>query len=191
MTPGAHLLSSWLIANSFALGRRERRLVTLAGFIPDLDGIGLVLDQVNHLRHQESFYYESYHHLFGHNLLAGVVIAVVFGLVATRSKIKTMALSLLTFHLHLVCDLVGSKGPDGYRWPIAYLYPFFPKVELSWSGQWELNAWPNTVFLLLALAGAILWSAKQRYSFVEVFSVRLDREIFSAIERRWPARSVP
>jgi hypothetical protein len=62
---------------------------------------------------------------------------------------------------------------------------------MSWSGQWELNAWPNNVLLFLTLATAILWSARQRYSLVEVFSSRLDEEIFSAIERRWPAKFVP
>ena len=187
MTPGAHLLSSWLIANSFGLGRRERRLVTLAGIIPDLDGIGLIMDQINLIQHHETFYYESYHHLFGHNLFTGLGIAIAVSLIAVKCKIKLFSLSLLVYNFHLLCDILGSKGPDGYQWPIKYLYPVFPRYEMVWSGQWELNAWQNNVFLIAMLGIAILWSYKQRYSFVEVFSARLDHEVFLALDRRWPA----
>ncbi len=64
----------------------------------------------------------------------------------------TALLVFISFHLHLLCDLIGARGPDGDQWPIPYLKPFSNSVQLAWHGQWALNAWQNfaiTGFLLL------------------------------------------
>ena len=53
-------------------------------------------------------------------------------------------------HLHILCDVIGSKGPDGYHWPIFYFYPLDSEIALSWQYQWELNAWPNMLIMLVA-----------------------------------------
>jgi len=29
--------------------------------------------------------------------------------------------------------MLGSRGPDGYQWPIPYLSPFSSAVQLSWK----------------------------------------------------------
>ncbi len=65
----------------------------------------------------------------------------------------TALLVFISFHLHLLCDLIGARGPDGDQWPIPYLKPFSNAIQLTWHGQWALNAWQNFVitgFLLLA-----------------------------------------
>jgi inner membrane protein len=65
----------------------------------------------------------------------------------------TAFLVFISFHLHLLCDLIGARGPDGDQWPIPYLKPFSNSVQLTWHGQWALNAWQNfviTAFFLLA-----------------------------------------
>jgi inner membrane protein len=65
----------------------------------------------------------------------------------------TALLVFISFHLHLLCDLIGARGPDGDQWPIPYLKPFSNSIQLTWHGQWALNAWQNFVitgFLLLA-----------------------------------------
>ncbi len=187
MSPGAHLLASWAVANASGLARRERRLVTLAGVIPDLDGVGVVADILNGWRGVESDVFQRYHHLWAHNALAGLFLALAVALLASRQRMKAAGLALATFHLHLLCDLVGSRGPDGYQWPIPYAFPFTRAHAWVWQRQWDLNAWPNLLILALLFGLAVAWSWKQRYSFIEVISHRLDRAIFAAIERRWPA----
>jgi inner membrane protein len=65
----------------------------------------------------------------------------------------TAFLVFISFHLHLLCDLIGARGPDGDQWPIPYLKPFSNTVQLTWHGQWALNGCQNfaiTGFLLLA-----------------------------------------
>ena len=57
--------------------------------------------------------------------------------------------SFLMFHLHLLCDIVGSKGPDGYQWPIPYLSPLYREINLSVPWQWELNAWQNILIAII------------------------------------------
>ena len=45
MYPGTHLLVSWTSAVNFLQGRRERAVVALTGVAPDLDGLGLIIDE--------------------------------------------------------------------------------------------------------------------------------------------------
>ena len=44
MSPITHFLVGWLSANSSELNPRERACVTLAGIIPDVEGLGLVAE---------------------------------------------------------------------------------------------------------------------------------------------------
>src|SRR2546421_7942338 len=44
MNPVTHFLAGWLLANAAPLECKERALVTLAGVIPDLDGLGIVAE---------------------------------------------------------------------------------------------------------------------------------------------------
>lgn len=183
MSPGSHLLASWLLANSFKLAHRERRIITLCGLAPDLDGVGWVLDRVNQWRGTSSDYFFLWHHQVGHNLLASLIIALVASALAHTHKRLVFGLAVLVVHLHLVCDLIGSKGPDGYHWPIPWLMPFNRNLVWVWSGQWELHAWQNSAITLLMLAVACVLGWKQRYSFVEVLSLKLDRAFFQMLTR--------
>jgi hypothetical protein len=49
-------------------------------------------------------------------------------------------------------DLVGSRGPAGYQWPIPYLLPFSNSWHWTWKGQWALNAWPNILITIIAVS---------------------------------------
>jgi inner membrane protein len=184
MSPGAHLLTSWILANQFEPNQRGRRLIAIAGVIPDIDGVGLVADVLTHDRTE---YYATYHHLLAHNLLFGLVVSGVAVLLVKTNKVRVFLLSLIAFHLHLVFDLMGSGGADGFRWPIHYLYPFAPNLELSWSGQWVLNGWQNLSILAVLFVWAISVSVNLRRSFLEVISAKLDQQVFHAINKRWPA----
>ena len=77
-------------------------------------------------------YYVQYHHLFGHNIFAGLLFAGVSAYLCQR-KLMVFFLSLLAFHLHLLADLAGSMGGDGFQWPIYYLYPVLPDFRRYFS----------------------------------------------------------
>lgn len=87
----------------------------------------------------------------------------------------------IIFHIHLIEDLVGSRGPDGDQWPIPYLKPFSSNMQLVWHGQWSLNGWQNYV-ITLSLAGITFWiAAKKGISPVEIFSPTADERVVSVI----------
>jgi len=44
MSPITHLIGSWLVASVVTDHPRDRKLVTLAGILPDADGLGLLVD---------------------------------------------------------------------------------------------------------------------------------------------------
>jgi len=185
VTPGAHALASWLAAHALRLPRRERRLVTLAGVLPDLDGLGLLMDLANAARHRTTTLYDDLHHVLGHNVFAGLLLVLGVLLLARRARAWAALGALATFHLHLLADLAGSRGPDGYAWPLAYLWPARPGGALAWKGQWALDGWQNLAILagLFLLAGLV--AARRRRSFLEVVSTRLDRACFRMVDRRF------
>src|SRR5919108_3088545 len=89
-------------------------------------------------------WYSEYHHLLGHNIGFGLLLALI-GFTLSVRRWTTAGLVLVSFHLHLLSELLGSRSPDGYHWSIPYLLPFSKALQLSWGGQWELNAWQNFV----------------------------------------------
>ena len=120
--------------------------------------------------------------LIGGALLAVAGLAMVFA----RQKVLTGWLVLLSFHLHLLGDIIGARGPDGYQWPIPYLLPFSGWLQLTWGGQWALNGWPNMVITagLIALAMVLAW--RRGYSPLGIFSERADRVFVETLRARGP-----
>jgi inner membrane protein len=49
VSPITHLLASWLVAAKATRNPRDCRLATLAGLLPDADGVGLIVDIANDL----------------------------------------------------------------------------------------------------------------------------------------------
>src|SRR5689334_14912104 len=112
MNPETHLLASWVIAAKTTDNARDCRLVALAGILPDLDGLGLLVDGLTQvLGWQKTFYYQNYHHFLLHGVFGSLLITMLLVLFA-HQKWRVAILALLVFHLHLLCDLVGSRGPD-------------------------------------------------------------------------------
>jgi inner membrane protein len=94
-------------------------------------------------------------------------------------------LALLSFHIHLFEDLLGSRGPDGDQWPIPYLRPFSSELQLTWTGQWMLNSWPNYL-ITLALLLVTFWLAWYReFSPLEMISKKADVEFVAALRHRF------
>lgn len=187
MSPLTHALLSWLAANAApSSSRRERGLVTLAGVIPDLDAIGAIPQLLTTHSAHPVYWGSDYHHVVGHNLAAATVVA---GLVALLSERRALAgaLAFGTFHLHLLCDLVGSRGGDGYTWPMNYLFPFTDRVQLSWSGQWELDAWPNIAITAATIVVTLGLAAVRGFGPLEIVWPTGDRALVR-VARGWLGR---
>jgi inner membrane protein len=184
VNPITHTLIGWTLAQMIPLTRRDRALVTLAGVIPDVDGLGLVAKLLTRHTPHPLLWWSEYHHLLGHNLGGALVVtAAAWGLAHRRWPCA--ALAWLSFHLHLLGDLVGARGPDGYQWPIPYLLPFSDAWPWTWAGQWALNAWPNLFLtgLLLALTGYLAW--QRGSSPLELLSPSADRCFVGTLRNRF------
>lgn len=184
MSPATHFLTGWVLANSASLSRRERALVTFACVVPDVDGLGIVADYLTRNSRDPLDWFSTYHHSLHTLPFAVVVAAVSFALAAQRWK--TAGLAFLSFHLHLVEDLLGSRGPDGYQWPIPYFMPFSRMCELSWHGQWALNGWPNFVLTIALLLMTFYLAWSRGFSPLEMISLQADRAFVAALRRRVP-----
>jgi inner membrane protein len=190
MSPITHFIGSWLVAAAVVDSPRDRRLITIAGIIPDADGLGMVVDVINSLTSGKAVtyeYYQKYHHIWMHGWPAA--LAVAFGLMCFAQQRWRVALGcLITFHLHLLCDFVGSRGPSPADiWPILYSEPLFKRPIWMWEGQWRLNGWQNTVIFIGIFAAAYWVAIKQGRSFVEFFSRRADAIVVGVL-RKWSTR---
>jgi hypothetical protein len=171
VSPVVHLELSWLCAQPLAR-RRDRILVSVAGVLPDLDGLTLLggLDA-----------YGRWHHRLTHGYPAAIATGVLCA-VLSEDRVRTTLLGLFTFHLHLFCDLLGS-GPG---WPLWYFWPT-SQIEWFWAGQWDLGSWQNALIGMVAtalcLAGALWW----RRTVVEVVSLRADAAVVRALRARFHA----
>ncbi len=186
MSPVTHLLASWIVAAKTTNNPRDCRLVTLAGVLPDTDGLGLVVDIVkNAIRHTDDYnYYQEYHHWYLHGIFGAVLVSGVLACFA-RDRWRVLGLSLLVFHLHLFCDLLGSRGPDpGDFWPIYYLGPFSRRLMFLWHGQWRLDGWQNRVISVVLFLWALWMATGRNDSVVGVFNRRLDRVVV-AVLKKW------
>ena len=186
MNPVTHLLLGWTVANTAALTPRERALVTIAGIVPDVDGLGIVADLLTRNSAQPLEWWGRFHHVLAHNLGFGLGVGVA-AFALSRRRWVAASLALLSFHLHLAGDLVGARGPDGDQWPIPYLSPFSQDWQLTWTGQWALNAWPNFVITgaLLLLAFYLAW--RRAFSPLELVSSRADRAFVKTLRDRFGA----
>lgn len=187
MNPITHGLVGWCLAESVpGIGRRERALIVVAGLAPDLDGFGALPELLTRNSSEPLFWWSDYHHVLAHNLSFALVVGIAAFLIARARRTVVALVAFISAHLHLLGDLVGARGPDGFDWPIPYLYPFSREPALTWSGQWPLNAWQNILItiVLLAITFALAW--KRGRSPLELVSSRADAAFVSALRSRFP-----
>jgi inner membrane protein len=96
----------------------------------------------------------------------------------------TAFLVFISFHLHLLCDLIGARGPDGDQWPMPYLKPFSNAVQLTWHGQWALNAWQNFAITGLLLLATFWIAWRYGSSPVELMSQSANDSFVFALRQR-------
>ena len=179
------MLASWIIAAKTTDNPRDCRLVTLAGMLPDADGLGIIVDLVaGHWAGRHTHYYGLYHHYLLHGAVGGVLIAAVLAAFARR-RWRVALLALVVFHLHLLCDFVGSRGPAPEDlWPIFYFGPFDKEPMWVWKGQLRLDGWFNRCLATGLFLWAMWMPVSLGHSIVGVFNRRADR-IFVGVLRKW------
>jgi hypothetical protein len=159
--------------------------VTVAAAIPDIDGLGIVAEVLTRHSSHPLLWFSEYHHAL-HSLAFAVVVAIVT--FALTRRWLTTGMAFIAFHLHLLEDLVGSRGPDGFVWPVPYLQPFTSHWTWSWGGQWQLNAWPNLALTILLLAITIWIAVVRGVSPVFLFSPNADHSVVAVLRRRFHHR---
>ncbi len=189
MNPITHLLTGWCLAETApALTRRDKTLVTLAAVAPDLDGLGLLAELATEHTARPLLWWTDYHHILAHNLLFSCAATAAAYLLARTSRALTAAMVFLAIHLHILADIAGSRGPDDYQWPIPYLYPFRDTPQLTWSGQWYLNAWPNIILTAILIATTLYLAWRRGSSIVGLVSRRGDRALVEMLRMRFGER---
>lgn len=176
MSPFVHLSLSWLLAQPLA-GARDRRLVTLAGVVADIDGLGAVFGVEM---------YHRFHHTFAHNVFAGAFIVAAIG-VAAVSRLKTAALAALAYALHLLCDAMGS----GYGWEVKPLWPLSDGVlKVPDFALWEFMSWPHAAVSVACFVAICFVAVRRGRSPVEVVSLKWDAAVVGQIRQPCSAKLV-
>ena len=174
MSPITHALIGWTLSQPLTK-KRDRCLATVAAIVPDIDGLTL-LGGVD--------LYHEFHHTFGHNIFFGFMFSA-FSTWKSPEQKKVFLLGFLSFHSHLVCDLLGS----GADWGIYYLWPASRWEITSFPPfQWELESWQNIITTVIFMIIVMGIGIKKRRTIVELFSTNAD-EKFVAILRKWSGRN--
>lgn len=170
----SHIMSGWCVANCFSLTAKERFLAMLAATLPDLDGVTYVLGRDA---------YWATHHVYGHNLLYGVVLA---GILTCFSSHRWKCFLLFTglIHLHFLMDLLGS----GEGWTIPY-FLLFHKREFAWSFGWEFDSVQNKLTGLLLLLWCVWIAVYRKRTPREYLMPKLDAQLVEAAQKLRPRRT--
>jgi inner membrane protein len=199
MSPVTHFFAGWLVASATTvpLTRREKILVVAAAIAPDLDGLGLIPELLTRNSAHPLLWFSLYHHSL-HTLAFALICALAAFFIdrngsggvdckqpAAARPWLTAGLVFISFHLHLLCDLLGARGPEGYQWPIPYLKPFSNSMELTWHGQWALNGWQNFAFTALLLLTTLWLAWRKGISPVELASPAGNEAFVLALRQRF------
>ena len=180
-----HLLAGWTLAEHTTKSRRDRALVAWAGVVPDLDGLGLIVDAIAGWFGGTMQWYDRFHHSLTHGLPAAIACTALFAAFA-RDRIRAAVLVFASFHLHLLGDLLGSRGADVRAiWPIQYLAPLSDAMTVEWSGQWPLTSWQNTTITVTLMGYALMLAVQRGYSPVSLFSDKADAVFIHTLRNRF------
>jgi hypothetical protein len=183
-----NLLMGWATAECVALRPREKNIVAWVAVAPDLDGLGLVADKTYYLLGRaEPGWYEAFHHVLLHGLFGAIALAALAAWLAVRDRMRVGLLALAGVHLHILCDIAGSRGSDSTdNWPIFYFGPWREDIAiLSWSGQWRLDGWQNVVITAVFLLGGLGWAIRAGRSPLSSINARADRAVVAALQARF------
>jgi hypothetical protein len=81
---------------------------------------------------------------------------------------------------------VGSRGPEATDiWPIHYLGPFSRELTVQWSGQWQLNAWPNVAVSAALIAFVFVRANTVGHSPLLLLSKSGNGAFVETVRARW------
>jgi len=211
MSPVTHFFAGWMLASVFPAGspitltRREKALVVAAAVAPDLDGLGIIPELLTRNTSHPLLWFSQYHHslhtlafalicTFAACIIAGPMANFTFGPIIQGRRLPshpwlTAFLVFVSFHLHLLSDLIGARGPDGDQWPIPYLKPFSNAVQLAWHGQWALNAWQNFAITGLLLLATFWIAWRFESSPLELISESANRAFTRTLRQRFSSKT--
>jgi len=179
-----HALLGWSAGTRLSRQGKDVALIAVASMLPDVDGLGAVIDIING---GAAHYFTEFHHKFGHSILFCLLLMpIVYWL--SRKNIRLTAWFVGIFHLHLFCDIIGARGPDGYQWPIYYLWPF-SDIGFSWFGQWYINAWPNILLTILLIFDFLRRSARLGFTPLFLVSRGADSVLVDTLQKRFGGHS--
>lgn len=188
LSPITHGLLSWAIGERALKDSGDVARVALAGLLPDLDSLGVIFDLANRwLGRPPTDYYASLHHWLLHGAAGALVVA---GALCWRAKErgKVFLLAIVAFHLHLLCDIVGSRGPDPSEgiWPVYYLGPFSSqRGVILWQDQWLLNGWQNVSLTVALLLWVFYLAWRYDRSPLQPWAERAHRALVSTLRNRF------
>src|SRR3989442_984924 len=85
MNTSTHLLASLTLPDNAVAARRDRNLITWAGVLPDLDGLGAVLDEAQSvLGRGGGWHYSEYHHQLLHGLPGAILLPAILSIWGVR-----------------------------------------------------------------------------------------------------------
>jgi inner membrane protein len=161
---------SWIVGHRLT-ARRDRSLIAWAGVAPDLDGLSIIAG---------TDAYGRWHHVLTHGLFAGLLAGTLLSCWG-KERMKVWWLSVCAFHLHLICDLLGS----GVGWPMQYLWPFSETFYATPYG-WELDSWQNWAVAITAVVLCGHIAVRRGYSCAETFLPKAaDYAIVAALRQRF------
>lgn len=185
MHVATHLLIGWTLAEHTTKSPRDRALITWASVVPDLDGLGLLVDALVQQFGGTMQWYDRFHHYLLHGLPGALLCTGLFVCFASE-RIRAACLILVSYHLHLLGDLLGSRGGgETAIWPVHYLAPLSEELTFAWSGQWPLTGWQNTTLTVVLMIYVLGLAVRRGYSLVGLFSTRADIVFVETLRRRW------
>lgn len=184
-----HLLAGWAVAEHTVKTPRDRALVAWASVVPDLDGVGLIIDWIGGAFGQSWGYYEQFHRLALHGLPGAILCTALFAWLSNEKRVTALWV-FVSYHLHLLGDVLGSRGsgPADF-WPLHYLMPVSDALTIHWRGQWPLTSWQNTTITVLLMVYAMALAIRRGRSPVRLFSVKGDESFVAVLRARWDALS--
>lgn len=174
-----HALIGWCAGLQLSRQLKDVAIVATASVIADIDGLGAVVDVVNG---GEAEIFSQYHHKFAHCLPFCLILLLVIHLLRKNSRLTLWCAGV--FHLHLLCDIVGARGPDGYQWPVYYLFPFLDS-GIVWAYQWEINAWPNIALTIVLIYLFLRQSALAGFTPLSLLAPSADAQLVKTLQGRF------
>jgi hypothetical protein len=142
----AHLAVGWLAGNLVPRSdRRIRALAMFAALAPDLDGVPYLLGPD---------IYARTHHIYGHNVFAGLLITILCTALAGRRRwLAGLVVGVAGFVTHWVGDYYLSGWPLMTFWPLSRDEVMFrPRIALDHPINHVLS-----FASLIFLAASIWW----------------------------------